>query len=691
MNKKIKNYQEFFLDQIKEAEMEQKTIIKSPVNQLIRKEEIVVGYVDHVNDKTGHVVFKFPKDKSPRLKVQKSIMVVKKTAKTELGSRISDWTCTFLDFCKNSEYHSATSDVIPLYYIKKQDPNYDYVGCTGISVQLYDLFKKTTASGKSLTVMVFAPFPPVEYYNNLVNFLEVYQDMPQLQIEPQMDFDDWHPEELSYDPDNETAIPKKIMETLSEENSCVLQGPPGTGKSYTIAHIIAEYLNANKTVCVTTMANKGLVELVQQPPLKPFLEKGSISKTNLSADERKHIRGLKPAKKGFVIPAGELLCSTNYVLSYAYSSENTSGDILPQYDLVIIEEASQTFLSSLLAFKQLGHQCLIVGDPMQLPPIVTNAQKSIYKAWNVGTQIEGLKTLVLGTNIKAYRIITTFRLTTKSANLTAIFYNNRFRSVQKERIVYDDCCPKEFFPAEGGTLYCQTNDFTNGVISGAGLSIIQTILYNIECFYPKRSVAIITPFKESVKQLQKEFLTESSIKELTIETIDRIQGMTVDYAVLYIPGRNPGFALDERRFNVATSRSRSITLIISDIPLTDFHSVSGNVLKYLRQCTCLSGNTLGSNINRQHLKDVRNSNNIKMLYPGLENIVDELLENKIPFSHDGDVDLCDKNGLVIASAEMLLKEQMIAINPIDESSKQIFVRAGYKVVSDKEFNINMVI
>ena len=80
-----------------------------------------------------------------------------------------------------------------------------------------------------------------------------------------------------------------------------------------------------------------------------------------------------------------------------------------------------------------------------------------------------------------------------------------------------------------------------------------------------------------------------------------------------------------------------------------------------------------------------------MLYPGLEDIVDELLNHDIAFSHDGEVDLCDKNGLVIASAEMLLKEQKIAINPIDDSSEQIFVRAGYKTVSDKDFNINMVI
>ena len=40
---------------------------------------------------------------------------------------------------------------------------------------------------------------------------------------------------------------------------------------------------------------------------------------------------------------------------------------------------------------------------------------------------------------------------------------------------------------------------------------------------------------------------------LTIETIDRVRGITVDYANLYFPLRNVGFASDERRFNVAVS------------------------------------------------------------------------------------------------------------------------------------------
>ena len=586
IDKKIQNYQHFFSDQVREAEMEQKSIIKAPMNLLFRKEEIIVGYVDHVNDNLGHVVLKFPKDKAPRLKVQKSVMVIKKDAKAELGPNVTSWTCSFLEFCKNTQYHSNTSDLLPLYYTKKGDSSYDYVGCTGLSTSLYDLFKKSTESGKSLSVIVFTPFPPVDYFNNLVNFLEIFHDLPEQMIEPKIDYEDWQPEELQYDPNNETAIPERIFQTLEEDNCCILQGPPGTGKSYTIAHIIAKYLTSNKTVCVTTMANKGLIELVQQPPLLPFLRNEKIFKSNLSADERRMEPGLKPIKKGFVVPNGELFCSTNYVLSQAYNSDCHSKEELPSYDLVIIEEASQAFLASILAFKNLGRKCLIVGDPMQLPPIISNPTKALYNAWNANTQIEGLKTYALGTDVKSYRITTTFRLTKASAELTGIFYSNRFRSVQKNLLDFS-LCHSNLFPDGGGVIYHYTQDYTNGIVSGTGLNIVSQVVDEFTKNYPKRSLAIISPFNDTVKQLQKTFLTETSLQDFTIETIDRIQGMTVDYAILYIPGRNPGFALDERRFNVATSRSRSTTLIISDIPLTNMHSLSSKVAAFIKKCSSL--------------------------------------------------------------------------------------------------------
>ena len=197
--------------------------------------------------------------------------------------------------------------------------------------------------------------------------------------------------------------------------------------------------------------------------------------------------------------------------------------------------------------------------------------------------LNSYKSFALGTDVKPYRLTTTFRLTKASAKLTASFYNNHFTSVQDENIDFS-LCQSKYFPPKGGVLYCQTDDFIDGIASDSGLRIMADVIENISQHYPERPLAIITPFKDTVKVLQKSFITDSrSIEDLTIETIDRIQGMTVDYAILYIPGRNPAFALEERRFNVATSRSRTTTLIISDYPIENMH-IPSTVRTFISHC-----------------------------------------------------------------------------------------------------------
>ena len=82
-------------------------------------------------------------------------------------------------------------------------------------------------------------------------------------------------------------------------------------------------------------------------------------------------------------------------------------------------------------------------------------------------------------------------------------------------------------------------------------------------------------------------------------------------------------------------------------------------------------------------------NAIKMLYPGIEDIVDALLDNNIEFSHEGECDILDKEGTVQATAGLLLKKYKIAIDP-DDGSEDIFKAAGYQTISSKDFDINML-
>lgn len=581
MNKKIEHYQWFFSDQLQQMEIEQKTIITTPISQLLQHGNITMGYVEKAIPERGHIVLKFPRGFAPRLKVLKSFVVVKKNAFASNGTHIKEWKCTLGDFKKDATMHTISSDLLPLFFIPSSD-GYEYVECSSVSLSLFDLLQNALKEGKYLTVLIYDPFPPIDYFMNIKRFMDLYPDNEELLLEPKISYIDWHPEELSFNSEKPKAIAETISRTLEKEDCCILQGPPGTGKSYVIATIIAEYIKAGKTVCATTMANKGLIELILQKPLNEVLESGKISKTNLSADERRQASHLKSVTNGLLVPAGELLCSTNYILSSAFSPKNIETHGIPSYDLVVIEEASQVFLSALVAFKSLGKKCLIVGDPMQLPPIVKSMNKPQYKLFNTTVQVEGITTFALGTEIKAYRLITSHRLTSSSVKLTGIFYDNRLSSVNAKYPDFSKIKDSHILP-EGGVLYEVTNDMRNSICSDTAIGIIDGILNEFKVNYPNADIAIIAPFIDTVKELQKNFLTVRALPNLTIETVDKIQGMTVDYTIMYFPGWKPSFALDERRFNVATSRSRTTTLIISDVPLENMHSAPEKVSLFLER------------------------------------------------------------------------------------------------------------
>lgn len=575
----VDKFVSFFITQAEDAKLEQKKVDLAPMSELFKSGDVTLAYTHSVLPELGMVVLRFYKSKTPRLKVQKEMVLIAKNAGSVYGPDFLQWGCTWENY-KQSPLHSSPSYLMPMYYLPMDDPKYDYVTCSGVKCNIYDIITNAHQSNHSLPVLVYDPYPPIGLYKNMISYLSENRDNEELLMQPKISYADWNPIELEYDSENPNKISSTIYDTLQTEKRCILQGPPGSGKSYTIAQIVQRYLDAGKSVCVTTMANKGLIELIRQNPLESSLKGGHIHKTHLSADEKRIVPTLLPASKELYGIPGDLICSTNYELSYAFNLERREKYGYPHYDLIVIEEASQAFLTTILAFKSLGDHCLIVGDPMQLPPIVSSSDNPKFRTWNLSSQIEGLKTLVLGSDIKSFRIITSFRLTQKSADLTKIFYGENFRSV-RENLVDFSSASSNLFPAEGGVLYCVTEDTESSIYSESADKIIRQVVEAFSTKFLNKSLAIVAPFNYTVRELQKRYIKEDIEADITIETIDRVQGMTVDYTILYLPPRYPGFALTENRFNVATSRSRSTTLIISDAPIETYPKISNLVLKFL--------------------------------------------------------------------------------------------------------------
>ena len=75
------------------------------------------------------------------------------------------------------------------------------------------------------------------------------------------------------------------------------------------------------------------------------------------------------------------------------------------------------------------------------------------------------------------------------------------------------------------------------------------------------------------------------MSDVLISTVHRIQGLTTEFTILYLPLYNMSqMDLDENFFNVATSRAKKGTLIITYNHI-DFASSASPIIKYfLGQC-----------------------------------------------------------------------------------------------------------
>lgn len=593
----IDNYARFFLHQKNEIIKDYNRIRQEPLRRLLHDSELLLVRIVRVNPSNGHVILEMDRHFSVRLKTFKSCTLLTRKCFVDLGEDYTRWNLSLDEFnnTEHTDWHRGISDILPLYFLESPSPDKSLLGCSALDLKLYSDIEKLLAMGKTLHMLLFDPFPPTAYLDNLAAYTLKHSDHPFFRVGEGRSYEDWKPVELAYNPADPTAIPRTVGAEIEKSGCCILQGPPGTGKSYTIAHIVADYLDKGLSVCVTTMANKGLVELAGQSPLKGHLQAGHVFKTNLSADEARMVPGLKYAKSNLEVPKGSLVCATYYVLSGQFSDGAGDSLPLPQFDLMVIEEASQAFLSTLAAFTSLGSRYLIVGDPMQLPPIVTNLDKSYaeYALWKVAHQYEGLMNVALYRQIPSYRINTTFRLTPQSAALTGVFYGKGFRSVQPVPVDFSRI-NSPLFPAQGRPIVAFTGPSDNAICSRKAVELIRQVVDLLAATYPDAELAVVSPFRDTVKWLQKWFYTGKQNLDLTIDTIDRVQGMNVDYCIVYFPKNAATFALAENRFNVATSRSKHTTLILSDIDFRVFPALPPRTVAFLSRCPVVNPEPVGT-------------------------------------------------------------------------------------------------
>lgn len=456
------------------------------------------------------------------------------------------------------------------------EKDFRLAGFRGIEID----FSINISDAEKMILLLGPSIPPFEYIANLQKIVQFNQTESVSSIlDQEFKSTSWQPILL----DNKNDIPNFILNQLELSDQIVLIGPPGTGKTYQIAEICKRICEKGKSVLVTSLTNRALIEVVQKPALIGLLEKGKVFKTKISTDEAKEIPKLKQTKEINPQP-GSIVLSTFFISS----SEATKITDAPPFDYLIVDEASQALLAMFGAAKLLGKKNIWIGDTNQLPPVVAINEDKVRKK-NYSFLVDGLKALSDTSSFPIFQLTETYRLPIRGSNYTGLFYNNSLKSKAKTdiRFSYPEISSdiNLFFNPEGGSTLIKTDLQIGNKKPANAIDIAKLLVTNLMTVNENIHISVLSNYIDTVKSLQKSIYgsTDNS-KNLLIETVARIQGLTSDVVIFVIPNSGYNHSLEKRLFNVATSRARRHTIIISDKNIiSSYPSLDEDVKTYLQK------------------------------------------------------------------------------------------------------------
>lgn len=553
----------FYEEEIKQILSDYKAYLDSKCIDLVSKNELYVGSFEYIDEVRNQVVFSFPKDKLPKTKIP---LTATKPKSTDIV------TSNFYDLIYSlyrKNYVAAFSECYGVYY-HEQDGKFN------IGFNNFDLeFLNSLSKGDKI---VFGRSdPPLKYYFNLIQITK--NDVKSAKAEEILNgtyhLNDFKPVHI----DDSLDLIAKYKTDLKNNDTLIIQGPPGTGKTFFISRLLEVLNKENKSVLVATLANRSLIELAKKYFELDTANNMVVYKSNLTLEESKEVGSLKPMPKDFLPAAGSILLTTFYKMS-GIAVENISS---PVYDFIILDEASQCFLGTIAAAKLLGKKVILVGDPIQLPPVVNQDNPGNISP-NIDLMLESFTYYASTINCPKFRLTTTYRFSENACYQTNTFYENSLKSksdIQIENEIFSRI--PNIYNNKGGCSLFYYDSINLKSIYDLLLSQINALLQ----LNPKFEIAILSSTKKGVKLLRDNLLHKLNDKQdqILINTVDSVQGLTVDFCFYFaFSDGSPAFSFKLNRFNVATSRARFCTLILLDEVYKVVQPYKGLVADFISKC-----------------------------------------------------------------------------------------------------------
>ncbi|KFM22807.1 DNA-binding protein SMUBP-2 [Auxenochlorella protothecoides] len=358
-----------------------------------------------------------------------------------------------------------------------------------------------------------------------------------------------------------------VCAALSCPDLALIHGPPGTGKTTAVVEAIVQVLDVSLEAKVLRSDNSALAKdcrkemkalnaqlLKLQGRREGAARRGVRSELRLLAKEE---------RKRQERAVAEVLAATRVVCCTLAGVDARQLRDLPDFDLVVVDEAAQALEPACWSALLRGKRGLLAGDHLQLPPTVGMAPKGprsvmLTQQYRMHTDIMDWCSVALyGGRLVAAPAVAAHTL----ADLPGVHGDDSALCAALLFIDTAGCDCPEAVEREGGSTY-------NPREAAAAMAHVARLL---AAGVRPEDVGVITPYAAQVARLR-ELRPPELAARLEISTVDGFQGREKEAVVISCVrssggeagGAGVGFLADARRMNVAVTRARRHCALVGD-------------------------------------------------------------------------------------------------------------------------------
>ncbi len=361
---------------------------------------------------------------------------------------------------------------------------------------------------------------------------------------------------------------------LEDGELLLVVGPPGTGKTAFISRAAELAASTGNRVLITSHTNRAVDNVIERQSsairvgnpskISPQAQKFSLE---LLASKKVCVEEASSAEELVEITAERLKLLEKEMLNILNRARIVGSTLIKcalfpmleqSFDIVFVDEASQALISAVLLGLEKGRRFVLVGDPFQLPPVLSR-DASKYSAFNFFHSENTGKVIWLRNHYRSNSEIIGF--------VSKYVYRNRIKPHRSCKNIKLEITPEgEFAEAlhpDKPLVFVSVNGREEGRGSKYNREEARTAAELcgelVNCGLNKDEVGIITPYVRQAK------LISGMVDGVEVNTVDAFQGREKDVIIFSVTSTiDLGFASNPKRFNVAITRARKKFIAIGN-------------------------------------------------------------------------------------------------------------------------------